>query len=98
MDMSHLSDLLLQSTSPDFLPPPGEEVVFEGDAVVFPPEGGKGKLSREERIRIAKEKRAEMEERRAEGEGGGKEGMVKELKDVLGVMRQRRGMTIEGMP
>lgn len=103
-----LVSLLLQSTSPGHLPPPGLEEVFEsitGIAGSLDAENanakGKGKLSREERIRAVKEQREEARRAQSallESGGGGtmgggpraQEGVVTELKDVLDQLRQRR--------
>lgn len=97
---SDLAALLLQSTSPDHLPPPGLEQVFETIAglagIAGVGEDGK-KMSREERIRRVKERRERERERGREEEGqqGARaatdsNGVVKELKDVITLMKNRR--------
>ncbi|PWN21333.1 hypothetical protein BCV69DRAFT_311853 [Microstroma glucosiphilum] len=101
-----LVSLLLQSTSPGHLPPPGLEEVFESitgiagslDAENSRGGGAKGKMSREERIRAVKEQREEAKRAQnamleSETGGGGlraQAGVVTELKDVLDQLRQRR--------
>ncbi|KAF7794974.1 hypothetical protein EIP86_006117 [Pleurotus ostreatoroseus] len=92
--------LLLSATS-EHLPPPGVEQVYEaesGGGVPFSRE--RSKLSREERIRLAKERRAsgitseQDARRRASAEQWGPGGeVVQELKDVIWkVGEQRRKM------
>lgn len=93
-----LSNLLLAGASPGSLPPPGEELVFEAIAGKTGQQGGGpgGKMTREERIRLAKEKR----DRPAMSDDGHKagsglealqmQGMVGELKDVIQVLKMKR--------
>ncbi|PWN50094.1 hypothetical protein IE53DRAFT_380024 [Violaceomyces palustris] len=86
-----LAALLLRSTSPKHLPPPGLEQVFESIAglagsIDFGRSGGKP--SREERIKEARRKREEAEsaatEARARAKATGPDAnMVVELKDVI---------------
>ncbi|KAH8920816.1 hypothetical protein BT69DRAFT_377443 [Atractiella rhizophila] len=87
-----VSELLLQGTNPAFLPPPGMEQVFEAFSGSFSTKaGGKGMMSREERIQRAREER-EGKEKEKEGRERKMDpaAMVVELKDVIDVMKRRR--------
>lgn len=107
-EMSDLAQMLLNSTSPDHLPPPGLEQVFESIAGMADSSYGGGsdgsnlglgKMTREERIKKAKEQRAkaliqqDAKRERAnkeEAEGMEPAGMVRELKDVIKARRESR--------
>ncbi|OCB86313.1 hypothetical protein A7U60_g6625 [Sanghuangporus baumii] len=73
-----VSQHLLLSTSSAHLPPPGLEQIFEGEVIASTPfNRERSKLSREERIRLMKEKRESMSGRglaaQLEEDGGGNE-------------------------
>jgi hypothetical protein len=57
-DNVNLSDLLIKTATPDHLPPPGLEKVYESIGGQLEAKRQKSALSREERIRLAKEERA----------------------------------------
>ncbi|KAJ3918712.1 hypothetical protein F5877DRAFT_41976 [Lentinula edodes] len=99
------SHLLLTSTS-KHLPPPGIEQVYEGDsgaAGVYRRE--RSKLSREERIQLAKKANEEGGQKRQSGDqsssipserwGPGGE-VVQELKDVIWKVGERRRKIVDG--
>ncbi|KAJ3863288.1 hypothetical protein EV359DRAFT_82519 [Lentinula novae-zelandiae] len=100
------SHLLLTSTS-KHLPPPGIEQVYEGDsgaAGVYRRE--RSKLSREERIQLAKKAKDEGGQKRQSGDqssssisserwGPGGE-VVQELKDVIWKVGERRRKMVDG--
>ncbi|GAW07170.1 hypothetical protein LENED_009144 [Lentinula edodes] len=99
------SHLLLTSTS-KHLPPPGIEQVYEGDsgaAGVYRRE--RSKLSREERIQLAKKANEEGGQKRQSGDqsssipserwGPGGE-VVQELKDVIWKVGERRRKMVDG--
>ncbi|KAJ4489092.1 hypothetical protein C8R41DRAFT_835869 [Lentinula lateritia] len=100
------SHLLLTSTS-KHLPPPGIEQVYEGDsgaAGIYRRE--RSKLSREERIQLAKKAKDEGGQKRQSGDqssssisserwGPGGE-VVQELKDVIWKVGERRRKMVDG--
>lgn len=88
-DQSDLSDLLVKTASPEHLPPPGLEKIYESMGNTFEARRQKSEVSREERIRLAKEERAAAA---ATKENGGKinsigleasSGMIQELQAVM---------------
>ncbi|EPQ27123.1 uncharacterized protein PFL1_05404 [Pseudozyma flocculosa PF-1] len=87
-DDDDIAALLLRSTSPQHLPPPGLEQVFESIAGMASIAGiGGSKLSRDERIRQAKLRRAEEQEEKAKKQSHrhtiDPAGIVSELNDVI---------------
>lgn len=99
--MDDATEHLLMATSSQHLPPPGIEQVFEVDSdvtAVFTRE--RSKLSREERIKLAKARRESKQpsidegpERENWGPGGE---VVQELKDVIWKVGERRRKMTEG--
>ena len=97
--MDDATDHLLMTTSSQHLPPPGIEQVFEADSgahAAFTRE--RSKLSREERIKLAKARRqsqpASIEEKLEGEKRGPSSEVVQELKDVIWkVGEKRRRMT-----
>ncbi|KAF9068434.1 hypothetical protein BDP27DRAFT_1327344 [Rhodocollybia butyracea] len=91
------SHLLLTSSS-HHLPPPGIEQVYEGDSGVagaFRRE--RSKLSREERIQLAKKAKEDAEDRLPSRERWGPGGeVVQELKDVIWKVGERRRKMVDG--
>jgi len=104
-DSDDVTQHLLHSASSRHLPPPGIEQVFESDSLpVTPFIRERPKLSREERIKLLKEKResrsglglslsdnAQMERSRSARMGWGPGAdVVDELKDVIWKVGERR--------
>ncbi|PWN31956.1 uncharacterized protein FA14DRAFT_83289 [Meira miltonrushii] len=94
-----LSSLLLRSTSPQHLPPPGVETVYE-DVALPAAKKQPSNLSREERIRLMKEQRnsdaqqlAMHAKQRTSGGAEMTNGMMSELRSV---MKIRRSAIIDG--
>ncbi|CAO1636596.1 unnamed protein product [Parajaminaea phylloscopi] len=101
-----LTQLLLRSTSPEHLPPPGLEQIFEsiaGMAATLRDDDAGRKLTRQERIEKVKRQRQEAQGRAAavlaqEGTTGTttkQYGVVTELKDVLGKLREEKDRLAE---
>jgi hypothetical protein len=97
-----LATLLLESTSAEHLPARGgSEQVFEYESGVEAAGGQQQratttKMTREERIQMMKAKRAMMEDEDRERREQGivelsRDGLVDELKDVIGELRRRQG-------
>lgn len=91
-----LAALLLSTTSPAHLPPPGLEQVFEASAgPIGTATGADGrKLTREERIQVVKQQREQQHELQQRQKTGGTQahaGVVTELKGVLEALRSQKG-------
>lgn len=102
-NLDDVTSHLLMSTSSKHLPPPGIEQVYEAEVNVVPFTRERSKLSREERIRLAKVKRQQQggrmsmsvveeseTERRKEGWAGPGGEVVQELKDVIWKVGEKR--------
>lgn len=82
----------------EFLPPPGIDEVFEAAIPPAPPRARSG-LSREERIKAAKEARnAAMDRLTANSTPEVRGQVMQELEGVFGVIRQRKGYSREPAP
>ncbi|SJX65814.1 uncharacterized protein SRS1_16369 [Sporisorium reilianum f. sp. reilianum] len=97
-DDSDLAALLLNSTSPNSLPPPGLEQVFEsivGMAGLSGLGAGASKLSRAERIEQTRVQRQQEQDSRAQAKASQRHsmdpsGMMSELNDVISTRRAVR--------
>lgn len=101
IDEDDASAHLLLGADARGLPPPGAELVFEGESGPAVPTRPRSKISREERIRLARERRAEEAvaapvARRDSGGWGPGGDVVQELKDVIWKVGQRRRRVAEG--
>lgn len=93
-DDTDLAAILLRSTSPNHLPPPGLEQVFEsiaGIASSFAESNGQ-KMSREDRIRKVKEQREEAKKAQQDIKAtrGGRQAQAGVVNELKGVLDQRK--------
>lgn len=93
--LSGPSEAIVDARNAAYLPPPGEELVFEAVAGTKEDSNlGKAKLSREERIKAMKEGRKSSSSGGGVPSGKGRiePGMVQELKDVLKLLKGRASL------
>ena len=94
-DEARLTDMLIASASPDDLPPPGMEKVYESMGEAMEARMKKSGLSRDERIRLAKEQRSAQGEAQAGKAAVGLDASAGMIQELQAVMKSRKTRSTE---